>query len=112
MDGGGLHTEPAGDLDWSQPLAPPQSHDLTNQRRAGLVRTGVRSRAAVDHACLAFNAVAISPLLRRPRGDHEHLGRRGVSPATVDDELSEPQTGAWGQGSVSVGHEGLRSVKR
>ena len=40
------------------------------------------------------------------------LAARGVGAALVDDEPSEPQTGARGQGSVSVGHEGLQVWER
>ena len=35
------------------------------------------------------------------------FGRRGERPAVIDDQTRQPQTGARGQGSVSVGHEGL-----
>ena len=47
------------------------------------------------HPGHAFDPVSVGPLLGGAWGDHEHLGRCGVGPATVDDELSETQSSAW-----------------
>lgn len=111
VDGRGGQAEPAGDLDRAESLAPPQPHDPPHHLRAGPGWARVGSRAAVLHAGDTLGPVAVGPILRCARGDQEHLGRSGVGPAAVDDELGQPQTGAWGQDGVSVGHEGLRSVK-
>ena len=81
VHGRGRHPEPAGDLDRAEPVTPPQRHDPPHHLRAGLGRAAVRPRAAVGHPGRPFGAVAVGPLLRGARRDHEHLGRRGIGPA-------------------------------
>ena len=72
---------------------------------------GLHHFKIISVVSLSLRSVTIG-LLRSARGSHEHLGRRGVGPTVVDDELSEPQAGARGEGNGGGGHEGLRSVKR
>jgi hypothetical protein len=110
VHGRGGQAEPAADLDWAQPLAPPQPHDLAHRRGRGAVRAVVRAAAAVGHPGHALGAVAVGPFAGGFGGDHEHLRCFGAGPALFDDQAGQPQPGSWGQGGVRVGHEGLRSV--
>lgn len=112
VDGRGLHPRSAGDLDRAEPVAPAQPQDPTDELGRGFGRIRVWPRAAVGHARDDFGPVAVGPLLHGLRRDHELLRRSRIRPAAVDDDLSEPQPGAWSQGGISVGHEGLPSVKR
>jgi hypothetical protein len=112
MHGRGRHAELTGDLHRAKPLTPPQPHDLPHQMRWGLGRTAARPRGPISHPGRTLDPVPGGPLRRRAGRDHEHLRRRRTGPAAIDNELGKTQPGARGQRSVSVGHEGLRSVKR
>jgi len=79
---------------------------------SGVVFGLVWPRAAVGHARDAFGAVAVGSFLGGACCDHEHFRDSGVGPAVVDDHPCQSQAGDWGQCCVSVGHEGLRVVKR
>jgi len=98
----------AGDLRGPKPMTPPQPHDLLNHGRRRLGRAGPRPRAAIGHTRDTLGVVAIGPLGGRPCRDHEHLRRRGPSPALIDNQTREPQPRTRSQNSISVGHEGLR----
>ncbi|MBE1494225.1 hypothetical protein H4696_001325 [Amycolatopsis lexingtonensis] len=104
--------EPAGDLDRAQPVTPPQPHDRPHHRPRSAGRAAVGTAAAISHPGYTFDAVTIGPLRGRLRRDHEHFRCGGVGPALLDDQAGESESGAWGQGGVRVGHEGLRWVKR
>ena len=111
----GRHGEPVADLDRPEPLLPAQVHDLAGHRRRSAVRLAVRRGGTVDHPGRAFGGVAVGPLLRCAPRDVVALGRAGRRPAVIDDQAREPESGAWGQGSVgmgSVGHEGLLDGER
>jgi hypothetical protein len=99
-------------MDRAEPLSPAQGHDPALEGLGGLARAVVRARGAVAHAREALGAVPVSPFLRGPGGDHEHLRCCCSRPFVVDDQTRQPQTRAWGQDCVSVGHEGLLVVKR
>jgi hypothetical protein len=108
----GRQAELAGDLHRAETVPRPQLHDLPNDGLRGLGRAGLRSRAAIGHPGRSLVSVPTGPLASGARRHHEHLRRRRVRPALLDDELGQPQAGARGQLGISVGHEGLRSVKR
>jgi hypothetical protein len=57
------------------------------------------------HALVAITARPLPGSLRR---DHEHLRRRRIGPALLNDQTRKPQPGARGQRRASVGHEGLQ----
>ena len=113
VHGRGRHPEPAGDLDRARAggataaarsAAPLLAGSWSGCGAAVELRSAIPAGPSARYRSAHFFAV---------RGrDHEHLGRRGVGPAVVDDEPGQPQTGASGSGRVSVGHEGLRLVKR
>ncbi len=105
---GGRQPQAVGDGHRAQPLLPPQVHDLAHHWRRGAPRAAMRPAGPVGHAGLTGAAVALGPSVGRGPGDVEH--RRGVAdrPAVLDDRRREPETVAWGQGGISVGHEDLR----
>lgn len=69
----------------------------------GPVRLVTRPGGTIGHPGRPFVAVPVSPLDRcLPR----HVERPGWRPAVIDNQTRQPQPGARGQGSISVGHEG------
>jgi len=84
-------------------------------RLRGLLGLGVACGGPVAHACRPFGGVAISPLLRCLERRHE--SRRGSRwrPTVIDNQTGHLQPCTWRQSGIgmgSVGHEGLRVVKR
>ena len=114
------HSEPARDLNWSEPLAPAQVHDLADQRLGRLAgRVGRSARPVLqvsrqDRRCrrLELRAIAVSPALGCRPGHHEQLGGLSDRDVVLDNEPADPQALDRSQGSVSVGHEDLLGVGR
>jgi hypothetical protein len=107
VNGRGRHPELAGDPDGSEALPPAERDDSFHQVRVGAVWGAVGSRGPVLHPRFTHRGIAVGPPFRgRPRHVEEH---RGVTdrPPVVDDETRDAESLAWGQGSVSVGQEGL-----
>ncbi len=102
--------ELASDLDRTDAPAPAQPHDLPLDLLGRAVGAGLRPTRTIDHPRIPFGSEPGGPFAGRRDRDHEHLRRHSRRPLVFDDELGEPQPGAWGQSSVSVGHEGLLQV--
>jgi hypothetical protein len=66
--------EPSTDLDWSEPVAPPQPDDLPNHRARRLVRARSRPARSVLHAGNALGPEPRRPLAGGRSRDHEHRG--------------------------------------
>jgi hypothetical protein len=103
----GGKTELAADLDRAQPATPSRCHDPFHQLGWCLRRHPVWSAGPIGHPAGPFGSVSGRPFPGCHGRDHEHLRRRGRGPAVLDDESGEAKTGARGQCSVNVGHEGL-----
>lgn len=95
--------------DLHRPEAPPapRFHDLFHQFRRRLRRHPVRAAGSISPPRSTICPIPGSPLPGRDRRHHEQLRRRGRGPSALDDQPCESKTGARGQRSVSVGHEGL-----
>ncbi len=101
----GCDPDVRGELDRAQAFTQPQRHDPLRDRRGCLGRHRVRPARAVLHRLPG--GVPVRPALDRGVGALEPGRDLGDRLALVDDELGDPKPGLWGQGSVSVGHEGL-----
>lgn len=107
VDSRGRHPELTCDPDRTQAFPPAKRDDLLHQIGAGPAWGTVRSRGPVLHPLGPHRGVSVAPPLRgRPR-DMEIDRCVLDGPAVIDDQTHDPQSLAWGQGSVSVGHEGL-----
>src|SRR5690606_3943892 len=102
------HRHPAQVRRTAKTLGPPQVQDLPLHRRPGPVRAAVRPAGPVDHPRRAQLPVPIGPAFRRGWADLKPLSGSTQRPPVVHDPLSKPQTAAFGQGCVSVGHEDLQ----
>ena len=112
VSGGGSTSDLVGDLDRAESVLPAQVHDLADHRRRGPGRRMVRPRRGVVHRVLTEPAVPIGPAFGGRPGHVIALGGPSDGPALLDDQPGQPQSRAWRQCSVSVGHEDLQGEER
>jgi hypothetical protein len=65
---------------------------------------------AVDHGRLAARAVPVGLLLGGGRRTLEPLSSPSQAPTVINNRRRQPQSAAWGQPSISVGHEDLSVI--
>jgi hypothetical protein len=107
---GGRDPEKVTDRHRTQPVPTTQAHDPPDHARRRAVMLTTRSTRAVPHSLRALDPVPLGPLVRGPPRHVESLGRPSDGPALINHQLTEPEPGAWSQGSIGMGsvrHEDL-----
>jgi hypothetical protein len=106
-DCGPRYTEVVADTVRPPPAGEPQGHDAPLQPRRCAVRAGLGPRRTIRHPSGTFTTVAVSPLLRSRRRTLIPLRGPSIAPPALDDQHSQGQSAARGQGGISVDHEDL-----